>query len=149
MRAIALVCLLVSSAACGGSSRPAPAAPTEAGAPETLLVSKVEGLASQVDGADCPGYAATLEAWVSAHGEEVRALAHQSKAAPSLPASEIEALETRLAAALGVVVRGAIACQEDRDAQAAFQGFSLLAMDTTSPAGSAAPASGAPATSAP
>lgn len=91
--------LLALVAGCGGGKAKSDTAePGAGGAPELAVLGRFEALDDQVEKSrgECPRLAGTIDGWIDANGEEVRALLESSRAEPRLEPGQLDGVEQHL-----------------------------------------------------
>lgn len=98
MRRAAL--LLLVAAACGGRGKTDTAGPGDGarGTPELAVLDHFKALDDEVEKSrgQCPRLATTIDGWLDANGEPVRALIEKARAEPRLEASNLDSVEQHL-----------------------------------------------------
>lgn len=98
MRRAALLLLL--AAACGGRGKTDTAGPGDgaSGTPELAVLDHFKALDDEVEKSrgQCPRLATTIDGWLDANGEPVRALIEKARAEPRLEASNLDSVEQHL-----------------------------------------------------
>jgi hypothetical protein len=114
MRRAALLALLLATA-CGGSSKRTDTA-TPAGdqsAPELAVLDRFQTLDDEVEKSrsECPRLATSIDGWLAANGDQVRALLDESRARPALAGGQLDEVEQHLARIFDRVLDAVTTCK--------------------------------------
>jgi hypothetical protein len=94
------VLLLLVAAACGGRGKTDTAGPGDGASatPELAVLDHFKALDDEVEKSrgQCPRLATTIDGWLDANGEPVRALIEKARAEPRLEASNLDNVEQHL-----------------------------------------------------
>ena len=115
MRRAALLALLLATA-CGGSSKARTDSETAAGgqsAPELAVLDRFRTLDDEVEKSrgQCPRLATSIDGWLAANGDQVRALLDESRARPALAGGKLAEVEQHLARIFDRVLDAVTTCK--------------------------------------
>jgi hypothetical protein len=115
MRRAALFALLLLAAACGGSNpRKDSGKPTSGdGAAELAVLDRFRALDDEVEKSrgECPRLATSIDGWLAANGDQVRALLDESRAGPALAGGQLDEVEQHLARIFDRVLDAVTGCK--------------------------------------
>ncbi|HEU5058848.1 MAG TPA: hypothetical protein VFU21_20080 [Kofleriaceae bacterium] len=114
MRRAALLALFAATAACGGKARTDHATPGGGqGTPEQAVLGRFQALDDEVEKTrgQCPKLATSIDGWLEANQEPVRALLEQSRTQPGLAGDDVEEVEQHLERIFDRVVDAVTTCK--------------------------------------
>ena|SRR5688500_3748338 len=115
MRRAALLALLVATA-CGGSGKARSGSETPASGQSTAeqaVLDRFQMLDDEVEKSrgECPRLATSIDGWLAANGEQVRALLEESRARPALAGGQLDEVEQHLARIFDRVLDAVTTCK--------------------------------------
>ena len=101
------------AAACGGKARTDTETPASGGAPELAVLDRFQALDDEVEKsrAECPRLATSIDGWLEANGDQVRALLDESRARPGLAGGQLAEVEQHLERIFDRVIDAVTTCK--------------------------------------